>query len=221
MKKQTKKLLKINNKAEKAIHKNNDKIYTDMIVYLRGSDMTELNQEKVREDLIEMILQGQERGEDIEKVIGENYKEICDEIIDSMPKRTKTEKLWSAIELSLSIVWILGFIAIGKTIITNYIGHEKHWNLILSIGDIINMAIIIFVAIFLVEYVCKTAFKSREKNKVISFIKTWVISMAFLGATCASVYYLNYTVVKVPMLLGLGAVFIVFVIDKVLASYVE
>ena len=74
MKKQCRELMKKNNKREKAIHKNNDELYTNMIVYLRGSDMTEYNQELVREDLIEMILDGQNRGDDIQKVMGDNYK---------------------------------------------------------------------------------------------------------------------------------------------------
>ena len=88
-----KKLLKKNNQSEKQIFKENDEIYTNMIVYLRGADISEYHQEKVREDLIEMIVSGQERGDDIQTVMGENYKEICDEIIAEMPKKTKKEKV--------------------------------------------------------------------------------------------------------------------------------
>ena len=76
MNREAKKLLKKNNESEKKILKENDGVYTDMIVYLRGADITEYHQEKVREDLIEMIVSGQERGDDIQKVMGENYKEI-------------------------------------------------------------------------------------------------------------------------------------------------
>ncbi|PRR79148.1 hypothetical protein CLLI_09930 [Clostridium liquoris] len=95
MKKYCKGLLKSNNKMEKEIHKNNEKILTDMIVYLRGSDMTEYNQELIREDLIQMIIDGQNRGDDIQKVIGDNYKEICDKIIETMPKKTISQKIGS------------------------------------------------------------------------------------------------------------------------------
>lgn len=65
MNKLTKELLKKNNSAEKAIFDENKEIYTNMITYLRGSDLTDYNQEVVREDIIELIIDGQQRGDDI------------------------------------------------------------------------------------------------------------------------------------------------------------
>lgn len=85
-----------------------------MIVYLRGSEMTEYNQELVREDLIQMIIDGQNRGDDIQKVMGDNYKEICDEIIETMPKKTTFEKVMGILGLSISAIWILGIIFMVK-----------------------------------------------------------------------------------------------------------
>ena len=89
MNKLAKELLKRNNSREKAISDDSKEIYTNMVVYLRGSDLTEYNQEVVREDIIELIIDGQQRGDDIQKVMGGGYKEICDEIIEAMPKKTK------------------------------------------------------------------------------------------------------------------------------------
>ena len=89
VKKKCRELLKINNKLEKGILKENNELYTDMIVYIRGSEMTNYDQELVRGDLIQMIIDGQNRGDNIENVIGENYKNICDEIIETMPKRDR------------------------------------------------------------------------------------------------------------------------------------
>lgn len=45
-----------------------------MSVYLRSADMSRYNQKLVREDLIEMIVDDQNRGDDINKVMGNNYK---------------------------------------------------------------------------------------------------------------------------------------------------
>lgn len=129
-----------------------------MIVYLRGSDMTEYNQELVRQDLIQMILDGQERGDDIQKVIGNNYKEICDEIIEAMPKKTRKEKISDILELIFSVIWIIGGIFIVKTIVGNFLGTNKNWRFILSVGNIINMAVTIIIANVVINYTCKTAF---------------------------------------------------------------
>lgn len=220
MKKQCRELLRKNNKREKEIHKNNDKIYTDMIVYLRGSDMTSYNQELVREDLIQMILDGQDRGENIEKVIGKNYKEICDEIIETMPKKTKLQKIVSTLELSLSIIWILGAISIAKTIITNFVSNNNNWDFVLSIGDIINMIIIILIANIVVEYTCKTAFNNTHKNKIISFLKTWIGCMAVLVTMIMSSYYLNTTIINLSLILVSIIIGIIFILDKIISRYV-
>ncbi len=60
-------LLKENNKKEKMINESNISRYTEMIIYLRGSDIDKYNQELVRADLIEMIIDGQERNDDIKR----------------------------------------------------------------------------------------------------------------------------------------------------------
>lgn len=219
MTKQCKELLKYNNKREKEINKINERIYTDMIVYLRGSDMTEYNQELIREDLITMILEGQERGDDIEKVIGNNYKDICDEIIETMPKKTKLQKLGSVIETTLASIWILGAISIIKTLIGNLFNHEESWNFILSIGDLINMLIIILLANFIVNYVCKTAFQYSDKNKVLTFIKVWIVSIAISGTMIMCSYYLDYTIVHISLILAALIVGIIFILDKILCRY--
>lgn len=217
MKKQCRELNKNNNIREKEIYKNNEKIYTDMIVYLRGADMTEYNQELVREDLIQMILDGQERGDDIQKVIGDSYKEICDEIIETIPKRTRIQKIGSMLELSLAFIWILGVISIAKIVIGNFVSSKESWGFILSIGDMINMLIIILVANITVKYICKTAFN----NKGISFIKTWIVCSAVLGIMVICSYYLNYTVVNISLILAAIIVGIIFILDRILSMYME
>lgn len=219
MKKQCRELMKKNNKREEAIHEDNDEIYTNMIVYLRGSDMTEYNQELVREDLIEMILDGQNRGDDIQKVIGDNYKEICDEIIESMPKKTKLQKIGGFIDTSLMIIWILGIIAIAQTVISNFIVGKGNWKVNLTLGYIINMIIIILSANLIVKYICKTAFNNDSKK--VSFIKTWIICAIVLGVFFISSYYLDYTIVNVSLIFAVFVVAITFMLERVLSMYSE
>lgn len=218
--KEIKQLLKKNNKREEKILKENDGIYTDMIVYLRGADINEYNQELVREDLIEMILNGQERGDDIQKVIGDNYKEICDEIIETIPKRTKKEKILGAFNLSLSIVWILGGVSILKTIINCLLIKSSEWNFILSIGDLINMLFIIIMSNFVVNYVCKKVFDNSKKNKYVLFIKNWIICMVIFGGMFAISYYLSYPILNISLFFAIVIVGIFFVLDKIISQYV-
>lgn len=219
MKKETKELLKKNNENEKNILEENDEIYTNMIVYLRGANISEYNQEKVREDLIAMILDGQERGDDIQKVIGENYKEICDEIIAEIPKKTVKENVMYALMLTLDIVWIVGVISVIKTLIIMLAKNSKDMTFVFSLGDLISWGMIVFVAYLVVYYICSTTFreKERETNKVLSFIIIWFICCIILCAIILPSLLIKETIFSVHI--GVAALIFgtIFVISRIMS----
>ena len=219
MKKETKQLLKKNNENEKNILEENDEIYTNMIVYLRGANISEYNQEKVREDLIAMILDGQERGDDIQKVIGENYKEICDEIIAEIPKKTVKENVMYALMLTLDIVWIVGIISVIKTLIIMLAKNSKDMTFVFSLGDLISWGMIVFVAYLVVYYICSTTFreKERETNKVLSFIIIWLVCCIILCAIILPSLLIKVTIFSVHI--GVAALIFgaIFVISRIIA----
>lgn len=219
MKKETKELLKKNNENEKNILEENDEIYTNMIVYLRGANISEYNQEKVREDLIAMILDGQERGDDIQKVIGENYKEICDEIIAEIPKKTVKENVMYALMLTLDIVWIVGVISVIKTLIIMLAKNSKDMTFVFSVGDLISWGMIVFVAYLVVYYICSTTFreKERETNKVLSFIIIWFICCIILCAIILPSLLIKETIFSVHI--GVAALIFgtIFVISRIMS----
>ena len=219
MKKETKELLKKNNENEKNILEENDEIYTNMIVYLRGANISEYNQEKVREDLIAMILDGQERGDDIQKVIGENYKEICDEIIAEIPKKTVKENVMYALMLTLDIVWIVGIISVIKTLIIMLAQNSKDMTFVFSLGDLISWGMIVFVAYLVVYYICSTTFreKERETNKVLSFIIIWLVCCIILCAIILPSLLIKVTIFSVHI--GVAALIFgaIFVISRIMA----
>ena len=219
MKKETKELLKKNNENEKQILEENDEIYTNMVVYLRGANISEYNQEKVREDLIAMILDGQERGDDIQKVIGENYKEICDEIIAEIPKKTVKENVMYALMLTLDIVWIVGVISVIKTLIIMLAKNSKDMTFVFSLGDLISWGMIVFVAYLVVYYICSTTFreKERETNKVLSFIIIWLVCCIILCAIILPSLLIKVTIFSVHI--GVAALIFgaIFVISRIMA----
>ena len=88
----TKKLLKENNKFEKNLSKESNEILTDIVVYLRGSAISEYHQEEVRRDISQMLFDGEKRNESVRDIIGEDYKSFCDEIVKSFPPRSKIER---------------------------------------------------------------------------------------------------------------------------------
>lgn len=219
MNRDAKKLLKKNNEYEKQIFKENDEIYTNMIVYLRGADITEYNQEKVREDLITMIVDGQERGDDIQKVIGDNYKEICDEIIAEMPKKTKKEKVMDGVIMTLDIIWILGIITVVKTFISILANDNKNMEFTFMLGDLISWSVIALVANVVVNYVCKTALNEKEgkRNKLLSFAITWIVFLVMFCAIVLPMILIKSTLFTIHIGIATLIFILIFIISKVLA----
>ena len=182
-----------------------------MIVYLRAADMTEYNQELVRADLIEMILDGQERGEDIQQVMGGCYKEICDEIIEAMPKRTKKEKLLYYLSIALGCAAILGVIGIVKHVISWLTSGEVTPYLVISLGNIISGIVIIFAATFIVNHMCQKAFEEMDqKGRLRAFLFMFIVTFVVISVTVLCNMFLAtpsirvHTAVAVVVVVALG-----------------
>lgn len=65
--KEIKELQALNNILDEKINDENQPLFTDMICYIRGAKISLYNQELIRQDLTEMIISAQERGEKLNK----------------------------------------------------------------------------------------------------------------------------------------------------------
>lgn len=218
MNKFAKELLRKNNTREKEIVDENEEIYTNMIVYLRGSDLTDYNQEVVRGDIIELILDAQQRGDNIQKVMGNNYKEICDEIIEVMPKKTKKDKIMEFIGTSLNALSILGVIALVENFIEGLISSSGEFKFILKVGDLMSAFIIILIAYAIVLFITKTALDTKEEKKLISFLKTWGIFTLIFAVILFSSIYFKTIIMIVPLWLAAIFVLLIFIFGKIVSE---
>lgn len=165
MSKTTKELMAENTKREKQLAPENHKIYMNMIAYIRGANLSDQSVEQVRSEIIEMLLDAQLRGENIEQVFGKNSQEICDEIIEALPQKTRKEQIIEYIDIFLRSFWRLGLIVVITSFIGEVGAEEGITNFKLTSGHLISMAVIILAAYGLVTYVSKTAFKDDESKK--------------------------------------------------------
>lgn len=224
MNKKTKELLKANNKREELVNEENDEVLTDMICYLRGSNVSEYDQELVRADLTEMMLDAQERGEDIKKVFGENYKEICDNIIAELPQKTTKQRILEGINIVLMCIWILGIIFAIKQCIIGMISESRQFIFTLSTGEIVNGLIIIIASSAIVKYICRSSFNSDENtnkkpiinNKILRFVVIWLAIVIVLLAFMGIAYVLNQTILTVPLYVAVIFIAIVFATERIM-----
>ena len=101
------KLLRQNNAREKALSPESQAGMTDVVVYLRGQDLSRLAQEEIRRDILEMVLAGEARGQTMQQVIGLDYRTFCDEIVAAVPRRPRWVRMLSAVDDILPAITLL------------------------------------------------------------------------------------------------------------------
>ena len=214
MNRRTKRLLAANNELEKELTPENGRAMTDIIVYLRAANITEYQQELVRRDITEMVLEGQRRGDAMEEVIGEDYKAFCDAVLAEVPERTARQRVLASVGNAclyvdvLAVIW-LAFGALG------WLLGEGAWPwLSVTAGNLLALAAILGVSIGLVEYICKNSFEEKKlrQGRLIPAL------LALLAAALAagSVLLRGVVVFRLHMLLAVGLIAALYVIHRVM-----
>lgn len=220
MNRKVKELQEQNNELDERINQENKAIFTDMICYLRGADISGYQQEVVRRDLSEMILSAQERGETIHDVIGTDCKEFCDDVIASLPPRTRREKVLDFLDMICMTLPILGVINIAFSsnfhmmLLGLFSGKAVNYNISITWGDIIAIVLIIGVSFFVVEKIMRNALQGEKKQKRVKngFLigaggVTLFLLIAKLGRTA---------IFSVNIFLALGFILLLYVCHKLL-----
>lgn len=109
----TKQLMRENNAFERALSPEFNQVLTDMVVYLRSAPVSEYNQELVRRDIGRMFLDAQRRGDSPADVIGEDYRQFCDQVLAEVPRLTVRERVLDSLSASLvclgawGVIWLV------------------------------------------------------------------------------------------------------------------
>lgn len=187
MENKVKKLMNQNNVLDKEINDENQSKYTDMICYLRGADISEYDIEAVRQDLIEMIVCAQKRGEDIGSVIGGDYKEFCDDVIANLPRKTGKQKVIDVLSITcrgISILFAINIVLSGgpSLVIQNIISKAPgDWSISISVGNAVSIILIVFLANFMVNGIMKNALKKERKGKkAVIFLGCFIITSVLI-----------------------------------------
>lgn len=139
MSKRTRMLRNESEQMSEKISKDGRKVLEDMTLYISVYD-----QERVRRDITQMILDGEQRGDPASSVIGEDYKVFCDSVLEEIPRLTAGQKvmmtirdmcgamavlslLWGVISCFVCWVWRSEF---GRTVL-----HDCYFRKIAAVSD--------------------------------------------------------------------------------------
>ena len=168
-----------NNELELGLSSEANDVMTDIVVYIRCANISEFNQERVRRDIDEMLLEGERRGQSVDDIIGGDYKTFCDSVISEVPQLTAAQKTMTVVSYAVMAIGIM--LAIW-TVFAPIRGLTQGgvWYMV-NIGtvDIIEGVAVIAASFYIVDYICKNSFKPK---KTLFFVGLAVIIVAFAAA---------------------------------------
>ena len=167
MNKTTKQLLEENNRRGEQLTPENQKILVDIVAYLRGSSASTYQQELVHRDILDMLQEGEARGQTAPQVIGEDYQTFCDEILAELPKRSmkqrivyalSTVSLSAAVLLSIRLVFFLVEAPFQNRAFTPWFP--------MTLGQFWGGIMLNTYSYSLVEHICRNSFEDRNPSRL-------------------------------------------------------
>lgn len=217
MSRRVKEMLKENNELEQQLSDEGRKVLTDIVVYLRGVPVSMYEQEKVRRDIIQMLIDGEKRETSAREVIGEDYREFCDSIVAEIPHMSRKEKVLVCIRDTLPALIVLLVIWCAGRLAEVLAGVLPSFNCPVTLGNLVGGILLLAGAEGLITLLTKYAFESSR-----SFNKKWgsVLVIVFIAAVFAN-YLITYKVFRIHLGLAVVLTLAIFVAYRILDSSVD
>lgn len=183
MSRRTRELLNENNEREKALTAESNAVLTDIVVYLRASRLSEYEQELVRRDISQMLLDGAARGQDAQEVIGGDYRQFCNDIIAAFPRRGMKERALEGVRDALLMSAVLLAIKTVSGALSSLLTAGSVWTVTVTLGDLISMALILAASCGIVLYICRSSFEEKALKGWQAFAALFAVMFAIMSAS--------------------------------------
>ncbi|SHK55845.1 hypothetical protein SAMN02745163_04023 [Clostridium cavendishii DSM 21758] len=183
----TKELIKLNYKNSQKINKEYSELVTDIIAYVK-CELTQDDGEEAVNDILDILLGAQERGEDLNIVVGD-YKIFCDEVIKSYKDDNKLYFLKNVKEfIQIGLGMAFFFIALDvilklKDVKIITLDNLEQTNYSFTLVPILNTIISVIFAYIIIKVIIRLDEKKQSRNilKSKSFYLMWIINIALIG----------------------------------------
>ena len=150
-----------NNELEKQLDDKTNDILTNIVVYIRSANISDIDQENVRRDITQMLIDARGRGENADDVIGGDYKAFCDAIIAEIPKMSTKKRVMTAIRDTLPALGVLIGIWAVFSVIEQIINGATWYVTPVSVTDILGGAAMLILATLIVVCITKNSFNAK------------------------------------------------------------
>jgi uncharacterized membrane-anchored protein len=159
-------LIEENNRKREQLTPENEKYYSDMLIYIRLQlALSEQQSEEVLMEMLDHLLDGQNEGKTARDIFGDAPKQYADEIIQNLPKEQKREVIPFITGIVLNLVsWML--MVRGVVIpVASQIKNEEVSSSVYLFPTLITFAIILGSIGFGVWFIFRTIQRSLFNGK--------------------------------------------------------
>ena len=198
-----------NNELEKQLDDKTNDILTDIVVYIRSANISDIDQENVRRDITQMLIDARGRGENADDVIGGDYKAFCDAIIAEIPKLSAKQRIMTAIRDTLPALGLIGIWVVFS--VAEQIINGATWYVTpVSVTDILGGAAMLILATLIVVYITKNSFNAKPAALVC------LILLITAVALCAALLLPNRIIFSPNIAADAALIIVIFAAHKII-----
>ena len=217
MSKQVRQLLRENNEMEKLLSEDGRSVMTDIVVYLRCADISDIDQEQVRRDIMQMLIDGKARGMSPYEVIGEDYRVFCDNILVEIPRLGRKEKMLAVVRDTLLGMTVLIVIWCCKCVLDYLAGGEKAPAFPVTAGNLIAAVLILAAANIIILYLAHDPFNhSRARN-----VRCTVLILLLAVLSICSNILVTVELFRIHLGAAAAAAVILYVVYRIADRYAD
>lgn len=223
------KQIKANYSNMMKIDKGYQDLVTNIVCYLRGK-LNSVDAEEAINDVNDILLGAQSRGEDIEVLVGD-YKEFCENIIDAYRGSDKWYSLKSYFYDfgGISVYMLVFFIAVDilssiSTVKPLTLSNILNMKYTISLAPIISLIIALIFSIGVVKYICTHSGENENGNKK-EAIMFFIIIFIVLSVMVASTFFFRkieiYTFSNIPIIIIIASLVCLSVIGANIIKFIK
>lgn len=187
-----KQLVEENNEKRKLLTEENEKYYSDLLVYLRLQlTLSDQQTEEILMELLDHLIEGQKEGKTAKEIFGDNPLTYTDEIIEHIPKETKRSIFLFIGGIIVNIAsWVLVIRGLLFLVLSQFT--EVNTEITLITQGILAITIGAFIILntwYILNLVKKSLFNENNSTKKDMF-KAGIVSALSMGVVLAMANFL-------------------------------
>ncbi|ERI91654.1 hypothetical protein HMPREF1982_03038 [Clostridiales bacterium oral taxon 876 str. F0540] len=220
-----KEVIKRNYELSKKLKAEYQDLYTDIVCYIRTAPLTERQTEEAVNDILDIMLGAQDREEDIFEVIGEDYKEFCDEVIESHKEKNQGIKnLIEAIPLFIgNIAFLIGLDFVSQKIVQ--LKRERSLDIVYKfhLTPIVLGVIFVLIAVYVIKRIGRTENEkmkglSKKQKMKSNFLFGMSYSLIIIASVTAGHFIDRVIQINIAFYILIIPILILFMLSKMLSN---